>query len=194
MKYFFTSTIFLPMLNLFFKLSPHCKKYRRMGIRNFGQYITVHLFHFFPTCSSMIQHGTKSFKNCSSVGSFSIGWNLQKKSSAVWDCHGLWFLLLLWHWLSVGSSVNICSSMVFHELQRNFCSRDGATPPPLSSLNLMLFLSHFPHPFLSQMVYILFLPLTKYFITEVPQTRLTGSVWAVPDPFWSCLKLVLSDI
>lgn len=148
-----------------------------MENRNFGQSVTGPLFHFFPTCSSMIQHGVplmvQNPARTAPVWILPMGCNLQKKSSAVWDSHGLQFLL--WYWLSVGCSGRISSNTVFHELQRNSCSGDGENYPPLNSVTLILFLSYFPHPSHSQMVHILFFtlyqrfyPKVKYSITELP--------------------------
>lgn len=172
-----------------------------MGNRNFGQSITDLLLHFFPTWSSMTQHGEplvgQNPPRTAPVWILSMGCNLQEKSSESGtpmgcnSCSGTDS--------HTGCSVSICSNMVFHDLQGNFCSGDRANPPPLNSVTLMLFLSLFPHPFLSQMVYILFfffftLYQILYHRGAMPQSKLTGSVLVVPDPFGGSLKLVLSDI
>lgn len=126
------------------------------------------------------------------VSLLSMGCNLQKKNSAVWDSHGLQFLL--WNWLSVGYSGNICSNMVFHELQGNFCSGDRLTPPPGNSVTLMLFLSHFPQTFPHRWCTFFFFTLYPIFYHRGATNMADRLSLTSADPFCSCSELVLSDI
>jgi len=113
---------------------PHLKEHREMGVRGWGQFITI----CFCPCSGMVSLPEDTvLHELSQRGSSPWGTLLQEQADPVWTTQGLQFLpenlllpapftstSFLWEtcnccsmWYSMGYSVDMCSGVGLHGLQ-----------------------------------------------------------------------------